>query len=172
MCLLALCSKYSKPVWGKSETNLQLTKYCPKETVNCLDQYYPFAWDLKLNSDHVPNFERPVHYLLSHPSYWKIFSMFAQKENKTHTALGSKPNLNTTHSPQQAGKVLHQGLATTNRHWCLQTRFCHKSHYADSLGYAQLFVCCRYISLLVVLHSSWKRSSQWIRSIFKETREM
>lgn len=65
------------------------------------------------------------------------------------------------HTPQQAKKVLHWGLAITNRHWWLQSRLCHKSLQADSLGCAQLFVSYRYVSLLTLLHSSWKGRQSW-----------
>lgn len=48
-----------------------------------------------------------------------------------------------------------------NRHWWLQTRLCHKSLDADSLGYARLHVRCRCISLLVLSRSSWKGRQSW-----------
>lgn len=76
------------------------------------------------------------------------------KQNPDCSGLWAKSEHNT-HTPQQAGKVLHQGLAITNRHRWLQTRLCHKSLYADSLGYARLFVSCRYFP------SSWKGRQSW-----------
>lgn len=92
-----------------------------------------------------------------------MFSMFLQKENKTQAALGSKPSQNTTYTfPNRQGKCC-------NRVWQLWT-----GTNGCKLGFStkvfmptavtmlyQLFVSCRYISLLVLLHSSWKGRQSW-----------
>lgn len=89
--------------------------------------------------------------------------MIIQKENKTQAALGSKPSLNTTYTPRN-----RQGKCCT-RAWKLWTGtnsckvgFATKAFMLTALTVLhQLFVSCSYISLLVLLHSSWKGRQSW-----------
>lgn len=89
--------------------------------------------------------------------------MIIQKENKTQAALGSKPSLNTTYTPPH-----RQGKCCT-RAWKLWTGtnsckvgFATKVFMLAALTVLyQLFVSCSYISLLVLLHSSWKGKQNW-----------
>lgn len=121
----------------------------------------------------------PVHYLLSHASYWKIFSMVMQKENKTQTDLDSKPNLKIkcTHLNRQRKRCTGVWRLWTGSDGC-RLGFVTKVFTLAALGmlsYLKLQVCflTNIIAFLLEGKATLEYTSpHWIRGICKEILKM